>query len=148
MEQTSPPTTVAQAVQPVPVTPTVQPTRMEQPRTMEHTSQPTPVAQAAQPTRVKQPMTVEQASQPTTVAQAVQPMEVSHAVQPTMMVQTGQPTTITTNPMGSQLIQMPNGQLFLLPSNSYPVAQPEALQTLQVVQLVGTNNPGFTASPM
>ena len=76
------------------------------------------------------------------------PMTVSHAVQPTMMVQTGQPTTMTMNPMGSQLIQIPNGQLFLLPSNSYPVAQPEALQTLQVVQLVGTNNPGFTASPM
>ena len=111
---------------------------------MEQTSQPTPLAQAVQPTRVKQPMTVEQASQPTTVAQAVQPMTVSHAVQPTMMVQTGQPTTITMNPI--QLIQMPNGQLFLLPSNSYPVAQPEALQTLQVVQTVGTNNQA--ASPM
>ena len=114
-----------------PLAQAVQPTRMEQPRTMEQTSQPTPLAQAVQPTRVKQPMTVEQTSQPTTVAQAVQP---------TTMVQAGQPTTMNMNPMGSRLIQMPNGQLFMLPSNSYSVAQPVVLQALQVVQPVSTNN--------
>ena len=80
------------------------------------------LAQAVQPTRVEQPMTMEQPSKPTTVAQAVQP------------------TTMTMTPMRSQLIQMPNGQLFMLPSNSYSVAQPVVLQALQVVQPVSTNN--------
>ena len=57
-------------------------------------------------------------------------------VQPTVV----QPTTITMNPTAGQLIQMPNGQLFMLPSNSYPVAQPV---TLQVVQPVGVTNEAF-----
>ena len=48
-----------------------------------------------------------------------------------------QPTTIPMNPVGNQLIQMPNGQLFMLQMNSYPGAQPV---TLQAVQPVGVNN--------
>ena len=48
-----------------------------------------------------------------------------------------QPTTIPMNPVGNQLIQMPNGQLFVLQMNSYPGAQPV---TLQAVQPVGVNN--------
>ena len=60
---------------------------------------------------------------------------------PAPTVQTvAQPTTISINPMASQLIQMPNGQLFMLPSNSYPVAQPV---TLQAVQPVGVTNEAF-----
>ena len=51
-----------------------------------------------------------------------------------------QPMTQPMNPMGGQLIQMPNGQLFMLPSNSYPIAQPV---TLQAVQPVGVNNGAF-----
>ena len=51
-----------------------------------------------------------------------------------------QPMTQPMNPMGGQLIQMPNGQLFILPSNSYPMAQPVTLQT---VQPVGENNEAF-----
>ena len=47
------------------------------------------------------------------------------------------PTTIPMNSVGNQLIQMPNGQLFMLPMNSYPGAQPV---TLQAVQPVGVNN--------
>ena len=46
------------------------------------------------------------------------------------------------NPIGGQLIQMPNGQLFLLPSNSYPMAQPVTLQT---VQPAGVNTDAFEA---
>ena len=41
------------------------------------------------------------------------------------------------NSIGGQLIQMPNGQLFMLPSNSYPMAQPV---TVQAVQPFGVNN--------
>ena len=48
-----------------------------------------------------------------------------------------QATAIPMNPTGTHLIQMPNGQLFMLPMNSYPGAQPV---TLQAVQPVGVNN--------
>ena len=57
-----------------------------------------------------------------------------------------QPTTITMNPMAGQLIQMPNCsccsccELFMLPSNTYPGAQPV---TLQAVQPVGVTNEAF-----
>ena len=51
-----------------------------------------------------------------------------------------QATTIPMNPTGTQLIQMPNGQLFMLPINSYPVTQPV---TLQAVQPAGVNNEAF-----
>ena len=140
VDQASQSTPAAQDVQPVTVAQAVQPTRVKQQRTLEQASQPTPKAQdlqqvkvaqaevhpecsaAEQPTKVEQPMTMEQTSKPTTVAQAVQP------------------TTMTMQPMGSQLIQMPNGQLFMLPSNSFSVAQPVVLQALQVVRPVGTNN--------
>ena len=44
------------------------------------------------------------------------------------------------NPIGGQLIQMPNEQLFMFPSNSYSMAQPV---TVQAVQPVGVNNDAF-----
>ena len=57
------------------------------------------------------------------------------------MVQTvTQPITQPMNPIGGQLIQMPNGQLFMLPSYSYSMAQPV---TVQAVQPVGVNNEAF-----
>ena len=51
-----------------------------------------------------------------------------------------QATTIPMSPTGTQLIQMPNGQLFMLPMNSYPATQPVALQA---VQPAGVNNEAF-----
>ena len=51
-----------------------------------------------------------------------------------------QATTIPMNPTGTQLIQMPNGQLFMLPMNSYPATQPVAQQA---VQPAGVNNEAF-----
>ena len=51
-----------------------------------------------------------------------------------------QATTIPMNPTGPQLIQMPNGQLFMLPMNSYPATQPV---TQQVAQPAGVNNEAF-----
>ena len=68
-------------------------------------------------------------------ASTVHPV-VQTLVQPTVV----QPTTITMNPMAGQLIQMPNGQLFMLPSNTYLGAQPV---TLQAVQPVGVTNEAF-----
>ena len=46
------------------------------------------------------------------------------------------------NPIGGQLIQMPNGQ-FMLPSYSYSMAQPV---TVQAVQPVGINNEAFNVT--
>ena len=51
-----------------------------------------------------------------------------------------QATAIPMNPTGTQLIQMPNGQLFMLPMNSYPATQPV---TQQAVQPAGMNNEAF-----
>ena len=51
-----------------------------------------------------------------------------------------QATTIPMNPTGPQLIQMPNGQLFMLPMSSYPATQPV---TQQAVQPAGLNNQAF-----
>ena len=51
-----------------------------------------------------------------------------------------QATTIPMNPTGTQLIQMPNGQLFMLPMNSNPLTQPVAVQA---VQPAGVNNEAF-----
>ena len=51
-----------------------------------------------------------------------------------------QATAIPMNPTGTQLIQMPNGQLFMLPMNSYPSTQPVAQQA---VQSAGVNNEAF-----
>merc|ERR1711953_1295940 len=51
------------------------------------------------------------------------PVTTVPTVHPGMQTVT-QPMTQPMNPMGGQLIQMPNGQLFILPSNSYPMAQP------------------------
>ena len=67
------------------------------------------------------------------------PVTTVPTVHPGMQTVT-QPMTQPMNPMGGQLIQMPNGQLFILPSNSYPMAQPVALQTIQPV---GENNEAF-----
>ena len=67
------------------------------------------------------------------------PVSTVPAVRPVVQTVT-QPTTQPMNPMGGQLIQMPNGQLFMLPSNSYPIAQPV---TLQPVQPVGVNKEAF-----
>ena len=67
------------------------------------------------------------------------PVSTVPAVHPVVQTVT-QPMTQPMNPMGGQLIQMPNGQLFMLPSNSYPIAQPV---TLQPVQPVGVNNGAF-----
>ena len=49
------------------------------------------------------------------------------------------------NTTGSQLLQMPNGQLFMLPSNAYPVVQPVQNQpiTLEAVGLQGMSNEAF-----
>ena len=49
------------------------------------------------------------------------------------------------NTTGSQLLQMPNGQLFMLPSNAYPVVQPvqNQLITLETVRLQGMSNEAF-----
>ena len=46
-----------------------------------------------------------------------------------------QPTTIPMNPVGNQLIQMPNGQLFMVPMNAYPGAHPVALPAVQSVEV-------------
>ena len=51
-----------------------------------------------------------------------------------------QATTIPMSSMGTQLIQTPNGQLFMLPMNTYPTTQPVAQQA---VQPVGVNNEAF-----
>ena len=63
---------------------------------------------------------------------------VQSGVQPVVQ-QVLQPTT------GSQLVQLPDGKLFMLPSNTYPVLQPvqEQPPTLQTVTLQGTNNQAF-----
>ena len=59
---------------------------------------------------------------------------------PTVVQTVTQPMTQPMNPIGGQLIQMPNGQLFMLPSNSYPMVQPVIVQA---VQPVGVNNEAF-----
>ena len=49
------------------------------------------------------------------------------------------------NAAGSQLIQTPNGQFFMLPSNAYPVIQSGQDQpvNLQTIQLQGMNNGAY-----
>ena len=81
-----------------------------------------------------QPLT-QPTTQPTT-----QPMTQPMTQTMTQQITQPQPITQPMNPLGGQLIQMPNGQLFMLPSNSYPIAQPV---TLQAVQPVGVNNEAF-----
>ena len=73
------------------------------------------------------------------VQSVVQPV-----VQPVMQ-QVVQPAAQPINTTGSQLVQMPDGKLFMLPSNTYPVLQPvqEQPTTLQTVTLPGTNNQAF-----
>ena len=56
-----------------------------------------------------------------------------------------QPGVQPINATGSQLIQAPNGQFFMLPSNAYPVIQcgQDQLVNLQTIQLQGMNNEAY-----
>ena len=62
---------------------------------------------------------------------------VQPAVQPVV-----RPAVQPMNTTGNQFVQTPDGKLFMLPSNTYPVLQPVQDQpmTLQTVTLQGTNN--------
>ena len=55
------------------------------------------------------------------------------------------PGVQTINATGSQLIQAPNGQVFMLPSNAYPVLHSGQDQsvTLQTIQRQGMNNEAY-----
>ena len=59
-----------------------------------------------------------------------------------------QPGVQPINATGSQLIQAPNGQCFMLPSNAYPVLHSGQDQpvNLQTIQLQGINNEAFKES--
>ena len=58
------------------------------------------------------------------------------------------PGVQTMNATGSQLIQAPNGQFFMLPSNAYPVLHSGQDQSvnLQTIQLQGINNEAYKES--
>ena len=59
--------------------------------------------------------------------------------------QVAQPVAQPIKTMESQILQTPDGKLFMLPSNTYPVLQPVEDQpmTLQTVTVQGTNNQAF-----
>ena len=58
------------------------------------------------------------------------------------------PGVQTMNATGRQLIQAPNGQFFMLPSNAYPVLHSGQDQSvnLQTIQLQGINNEAYKES--
>ena len=78
------------------------------------------------------------------MAQSVVQADVQPVVQ-----QVVQPVAQPINTTGGQFVRMPDGKLFMLPSNTYPVLQPVEDQpmTLQTVTVEGTNNKAFKETP-